>query len=151
MNPKGELSQWEIVLVDFPFVDLTSRKLRPALVASNKELNRISNAIVVLQITSNLNSGFAEYNVGITDRDVIRYAGTRPLRPSLIKPYVVFTLEKSLIRKRIGVLREEKIQEVKEGLKRVFGLYGQPMRVSSPLGRNFPHHPERSGEEGLKS
>ncbi|NJE03813.1 type II toxin-antitoxin system PemK/MazF family toxin [Thermococcus sp. MV11] len=107
---------------DFPFVDLTSRKLRPALVASNKELNRISNAIVVLQITSNLNSGFAEYNVGITDRDVIRYAGTRPLRPSLIKPYVVFTLEKSLIRKRIGVLREEKIREVKEGLKRVFGL-----------------------------
>jgi len=122
MNPRGELSQWEIVLVDFPFFDLTSRKLRPVLVVSNKELNRISNAVVVLQITSNLKSGFAEYNIGITDGDVIRYAGTRPLRPSVVKPYVVFTLEKSLIRKRIGVLREEKIQEVKEGLERVFGL-----------------------------
>ena len=122
MNPRGELSQWEIVLVDFPFVDLRSRKLRPVLVVSNKELNRISNAVVVLQITSNLKSGFAEYNIGITDGDVIRYAGTRPLRPSVVKPYIVFTLEKSLIRKRIGVLREEKIQKVKEGLERVFGL-----------------------------
>ncbi|WP_297470562.1 type II toxin-antitoxin system PemK/MazF family toxin [Thermococcus sp.] len=123
MNPRGELSQWEIVLVEFPFVELTGRKLRPALVVSNNELNRISNAVVVLQITSNLKGGFAQYNVDITDRDVIRYTGTRPLRPSLIKPYVVFTLEKSLIRKRIGVLREEKIrEEVKEGLKRVFSL-----------------------------
>ena len=122
MNPRGELSQWEIVLVEFPFVELTGRKLRPALVVSNNELNRISNAVVVLQITSNLKGGFAQYNVDITDRDVIRYTGTRPLRPSPIKPYVVFTLEKSLIRKRIGVLREEKIREVKEGLKRVFSL-----------------------------
>ncbi|MFA4700324.1 type II toxin-antitoxin system PemK/MazF family toxin [Pyrococcus kukulkanii] len=63
-----------------------------------------------------------EYNIKITDNDVIRYPGTKPLRPSLIKPYVIFTIEKSLIRKRIGILKREKVIEVKESLRRIFEL-----------------------------
>ncbi|QDA30632.1 type II toxin-antitoxin system PemK/MazF family toxin [Thermococcus indicus] len=122
MKPRGELSQWEIVLIEFPFVDLRNRKLRPALVVSNDELNRISNAVVVLQITSNLGSGFVEYNVVITDRDVVRYPGTKPIKPSVVKPYVVFALDKRLVRKRLGVLNEKKVLEVKEGLRKTFGL-----------------------------
>ncbi len=122
MSPRNELRQWEVVLVEFPFVDLVGRKLRPALIVSNDELNGVSNAVIALQITSNLRSGFAEYNVLITDRDVARYSGTRPIKPSIVKPYVVFTLDKKLVRKRLGVLKEEKVAEVKEGLRRAFGL-----------------------------
>ncbi|MFA4647205.1 type II toxin-antitoxin system PemK/MazF family toxin [Pyrococcus kukulkanii] len=122
MNQRNELLQWEIVLLDFPFVDLIGKKLRPALIASNNNLNKISNAVIALQITSNIRSGFTEYNIKITDNDVIRYPGTKPLRPSLIKPYVIFTIEKSLIRKRIGILKREKVIEVKESLRRIFDL-----------------------------
>ncbi|WP_068322109.1 type II toxin-antitoxin system PemK/MazF family toxin [Pyrococcus kukulkanii] len=85
MNQRNELLQWEIVLLDFPFVDLIGKKLRPALIASNNNLNKISNAVIALQITSNIRSGFMEYNIKITDNDVMRYPGTKPLRPSLIK------------------------------------------------------------------
>ncbi|CUX77518.1 type II toxin-antitoxin system PemK/MazF family toxin [Thermococcus chitonophagus] len=125
MNQRNELLQWGIVLLDFPFVDLIGKKLRPALIASNNNLNKISNAVIALQITSNIRSGFMKYNIKITDNDVIRYPGTKPLRPSLIKPYVIFTIEKSLIRrirKRIGILKREKVIEVKESLGRIFDL-----------------------------
>jgi len=116
MSLRNELRQWEVVLVEFPFVDLVGR------IVSNDGLNGVSNAVIALQMTSNLGSGFAEYNVLITDRDVARYPRTRPIKPSLVKPYVVFTLDKKFVRKRLGVLKEEKVAEVKEGLRRAFGL-----------------------------
>lgn len=64
MIPPGELPQWKIVLLGFPFVDLTNRKLRPVLIVSNDEINRTSNAVVALQITSNLGSGFRSTTSG---------------------------------------------------------------------------------------
>ena len=120
IKPKGDLQQWEIILLEFPFTDLRKKKLRPVLIVSNNILNKISNSVVAVQITSNLSSGFKEYNVLLSDSDVNRYEGTQPLYPSLIKPYVIFTTEKQLVRKRIGLLKPHKIKEVKESLKRVF-------------------------------
>ena len=120
IKPKEALQQWEIILLEFPFTNLRKKKLRPVLIVSNNILNKISNSVVAVQITSNLSSGFKEYNVLLSDSDVNRYEGTQPLYPSLIKPYVIFTIEKQLVKKRIGLLKPHKIKEVKESLKRVF-------------------------------
>ncbi|RLF85824.1 hypothetical protein DRN48_02125 [Thermococci archaeon] len=38
-------------MVEFPFVDLVQEKLRPALIIPNDSLNKISNSVVVVQIT----------------------------------------------------------------------------------------------------
>ncbi|WP_457753709.1 type II toxin-antitoxin system PemK/MazF family toxin [Thermococcus sp.] len=122
IKPKGDLQQWEIILLEFPFTNLRKKKLRPVLIVSNNVLNKISNSIVAVQITSNLSSGFKEYNVLLSDSDVNRYAGTQPMYPSMIKPYVIFTIEKQLVKKRIGILKPHKIKEVKEGLKKVFSV-----------------------------
>ncbi len=120
IKPEGAPKQWEIVLVEFPFTDLRQKKLRPVLIVSTDTLNLISNSVVTLQITSNLSSGFEEYNVLLFDSDVNRYAGTLPMYPSLIKPYIIFTIEKQVIKKRIGWLKPQKIEEVKKILKKIF-------------------------------
>ncbi|KUK00128.1 MAG: Uncharacterized protein XD43_0216 [Thermococcales archaeon 44_46] len=122
IKPKRNLQQWEIILLEFPFTNLRKKKLRPVLIVSNNVLNKISNSIITVQITSNLPSGFKEYNVLLSDSDVNRYAGTQPLYQSVIKPYVVFTIEKQMVKKRLGVLKPHKIKEVKESMKKVFSI-----------------------------
>ncbi|CAI1494180.1 putative Endoribonuclease EndoA (plasmid) [Thermococcus nautili] len=117
----GEVHQWEIVTVDFPFFDSNRRKRRPALVISNDHFNRISKGVVVVQITSNLESGFSEYNIKITEKDVTLY-GDSYLKPSIIKPYVIFTVDKSEIYWVIGRLSNEKIREVQEVLRAIYSL-----------------------------
>ncbi|MGC9104786.1 MAG: type II toxin-antitoxin system PemK/MazF family toxin [Candidatus Methanodesulfokora sp.] len=121
-KPHGGLRQWEIIMVEFPFVDLVQKKFRPALIISNDALNKMSNSVVVVQITSNLSSGFREYNISLSDSDVIRYGETPPMYQSIIKPYIIFTVDKRLIRRRIGLLKPEKIKEVKESMKRIFSI-----------------------------
>jgi len=122
LKPHEGLKQWEIIMVGFPFVNLVQKKLRPALIISNDALNRISNSVVVVQITSNLFSGFKEYNIPLSDSDVIRYEGTLPMYQSMIKPYIIFTIDKRLVGRRIGLLKPEKIKEVKESMKRIFSI-----------------------------
>jgi mRNA interferase MazF len=49
-----KVKQREIILINFPFSDLTGAKVRPALVISNNPYNRTNLDTVVLAITSNL-------------------------------------------------------------------------------------------------
>jgi len=117
-----ELFQREIVLLPFPFDDLTKAKTRPALIVSSDEFNKISRTVIVVEITSNLKSGFQEYNVIIGDNNVRRYPKTKPIIPSIVKPYVIFAVNKRLIIKKIGALEEDKFKEVIEKLKRALNI-----------------------------
>ncbi|ASJ17054.1 MazF family transcriptional regulator [Thermococcus chitonophagus] len=114
-----EFKRGEIVLLPFPFDDLTKAKTRPALIVSSNDFNRISRTVIVVEITSNLKSGFQELNVLIDDKDINRYPGTKPIIPSIIKPYVIFSINKRLIMKKIGMLKEGKLEEVFEKFRAV--------------------------------
>jgi mRNA interferase MazF len=116
------LKRGEVILLPFPFNDLQNVKTRPALVLSSESFNRKSNSIIVAQITSNLKSGFKGLNVLIVDEDLDRYSGTRPIIPSIVKPYMVFSVNKRMAIKRIGLLRREKLAEVYKSLMKVFNL-----------------------------
>jgi mRNA-degrading endonuclease toxin of MazEF toxin-antitoxin module len=48
----NNLDQGSVVLVDFTYSNQQQSKLRPALVVSNSEYNRISRDIVVMKIIS---------------------------------------------------------------------------------------------------
>ncbi len=75
----------------------------------------------MVQITSNLRSGFEEYNILIDNEDLEVCYGNRPIRRSLIKPYRIFAIEKSKVVKKIGKLSERKFKEVLEKLTAVLG------------------------------
>ena len=102
--------QGDILIVPFPFSDLSSIRYRPVLVLSNNSDNIFSDDIIICGITSNLkdtkhsvlidNSSLKEGNIPITSR---------------IKIDKLFTIEKNLIKKKIGRINKETFEKVESG------------------------------------
>lgn len=86
----------KIVLVPFPFTDLTSTKLRPALVLLERELD-----IVVVFISSKIPS-FPSTDFILVDTDHPEYGLTGLKVPSVIRPDKVCTLLKELVIGELG-------------------------------------------------
>ena len=63
-----KINQRDIVLINFPFSDLSGAKVRPALVLSNDRYNSTSLDAVVLASTSNLSR--LDYSVLVTNSDL---------------------------------------------------------------------------------
>ena len=84
---------------------------------SSDELNSISNDLVVLKITSK--SHFKEFQVELTQNDLLR---GKLKKKSFIDCSLVFTVEESLVIKRIAKLTPKKLQEAKNILKRTFDI-----------------------------
>jgi len=99
--------QREIVLVPFPYSDLSSFKRRPVLIISNNTYNANFPDILVAVITSNLFKD--KYSVSLINDDL--EMGLLP-EPSIIKCHKLFTIEQSQILKRFSILNEEKFDEV---------------------------------------
>lgn len=84
--------QREIVLVPFPFSDLSSSKRRPVLIISNNYYNDKFPDVLVCVITSNHFQD--EYSVVLDDADL--EVGILPER-SIIKCHKLFTIEQTQI------------------------------------------------------
>ena len=110
--------QGEILLLELPFTDYLGKKLRPVLVVSSNELNEISNDLIVLKITGSPH--FEEFQVELDGGDLLR---GKLKKKSFIDYSSVFTVETSLIIKSIGEISPEKMDEVRETLKRALGIY----------------------------
>lgn len=96
------LDPGEIVLVPFPFTDLTSSKTRPALVLSCAPYNEASRDAILLGMTSNLAN--SDHSVLIDNEDL---ASGRLVATSRVKVDKVVTLEQRLIRRTVGKLEPE--------------------------------------------
>ena len=93
--------QRDIVLVPFPFSDLSNRKVRPVLILSNDVYNRQSADVVVCGLTANLRTAPYSIIVDITD---IEQPGTLRHK-SRIKADMIVSLEHSLLVKQIARLK----------------------------------------------
>ncbi|MBI4360192.1 type II toxin-antitoxin system PemK/MazF family toxin [Candidatus Micrarchaeota archaeon] len=91
--------QNEVVLVPFPFSDLTGTKQRPALVISNDKVNKSEDRICCL-ITSNAPKD------GVLVSSTALRQGSLPFK-SWVKPQRIFTVSQRLIRKRICTVSNE--------------------------------------------
>ena len=90
----------EVVVVPFPFTDRRAEKRRPALVVSSGEFNRMHQQLILAMITSAQGPTWSS-DVELADW---RKAGlTVPCKVRL----KLFTLENSLILRRVGVLSGE--------------------------------------------
>lgn len=86
-------NQREIVLIPFPYSDLTGFKKRPALILSNSKLNKTEDRICCL-ITSQ------KTNQGILINKKFIEEGTLPFK-SWIKPQRIFTIDQNIIIKKL--------------------------------------------------
>jgi mRNA interferase MazF len=114
MNPMDygsnvlKVKQREIILIKFPFSDLTGTKIRPALVISNNGYNESSLDAFVLAITSNLSPNL--YKIIIENKDLEN--GNLPVK-SAIRVDKPFSVLQSKILKIQAKVKAEKMQEVK--------------------------------------
>ncbi|MEA3359083.1 MAG: type II toxin-antitoxin system PemK/MazF family toxin [Thermodesulfobacteriota bacterium] len=96
--------KWEIALVPFPFTDLTTTKKRPALIISPNEYNEKSDVVIVF-ITSKLD---LEYRIG--DYKIQEWEKSNLPKPSMLRMKFA-TIDKSIIRKKLGRLSENDVKE----------------------------------------
>jgi mRNA interferase MazF len=104
----------DIVLVPFPFTDLSSSKRRPALVISPDTFNDQMEDVVVAAITSQLTN---EYAVTIDQSDCVD--GILP-KTSVLKLAKVFTIHSTLVIKKLCALRGEKLAAILGELRQFF-------------------------------
>jgi len=101
--------QRQIVLVPFPYSDLSSTKRRPVLVVSNDSYNSAFDDVLVCVITSNLRKD--EYSVTLSNDDL--EIGVLP-ESSVVKSHKLFTIHKDKILKTFGLVKAEYFQHVAE-------------------------------------
>jgi len=102
-----KFNQREIVLVPFPYSDLSAVKKRPVVVISNNKFNETSEDLVVVAITSKIYSD--EYSVSINDNDL--EFGQMP-EQSVIKVAKFFTISKNKIVKKFSIINEDAFSKV---------------------------------------
>jgi mRNA interferase MazF len=85
--------QKDIVLIPFPYTDLSISKRRPALIISNERVNKMQDRICCL-ITTNPHKD----DLTITKDSFVE--GTLPYK-SFIKPHRIFTIDENIIIKKL--------------------------------------------------
>jgi len=105
------------VILPFPFTDLTTVKQRPALVLSADWFNVSRGDCVVAAITSQIPFDLQPDEYRLSANDLL--AGGL-LKPSLLRLGKLFTISKSLLRRRLGTLSKTTMVVILEQVKQVF-------------------------------
>lgn len=104
--------QKEIVLVPFPYSDLTATKRRPVLIVFNDGYNRKFHDVVVSAITSNQ---FQDaYSVELKNEDL--EIGVLP-ESSVVKTHKLFTIHQGKIIKKFSLVKSDYFKQITEKIK----------------------------------
>tara|TARA_Y100000310_G_scaffold335053_1_gene416178 strand:- start:1099 stop:1431 length:333 start_codon:yes stop_codon:yes gene_type:complete len=101
----------DVVVIPFPFSDLSNTKRRPALVAANIK----GDDLILCQITSYKKRDM--YSINLKEEDITK--GKLDISSS-IRPNRLFTADKSIIEYTLGSLTKTKIKEVENKLVDMF-------------------------------
>ena len=115
--PGIEYKQREIVLVPFPYSDLSSSKKRPALIISNNNYNATFDDVIVCVITSNLFKD--EFSLSLNNSD-LEY-GILP-EESVVKAHKLFTIQKTKIIKKFSFVNETCFKNLIVVLNKLFDI-----------------------------
>ena len=105
----------DIVLVPFPFTDQSQTKKRPAVVISSKAYNSERPDLIITAVTSQIKS-----TAIIGEVIVQNWQAAGLLKPSAIKP-VITTIEKPLVIRTMGRLKDEDQNALRESLRVILG------------------------------
>ena len=111
-----KLESGVIVLINFPFTDLQSSKVRPALVLSAK-----GEDVIIVGIFSKVSEELRESWIKIDEFNAA-FHQTGLKRKSIIKTEKIAVVHQSLIRKKLGYLSPELMQRVKQILRKTLEI-----------------------------
>ncbi|MCX7968085.1 MAG: type II toxin-antitoxin system PemK/MazF family toxin [Armatimonadetes bacterium] len=104
----------DVVLVPFPFTDLSAQRVRPEVIVSTSEYERQTGNIIVAQITSRPRNLATDYTL----QD---WQAAGLLRPSTVRAKLA-TISVSLVQFRTGRLTNRDMKEVDNRLRLALGL-----------------------------
>ena len=104
-----------IVLVPFPVTDQTTVKKRPAIVVSSDAYHHDRQDVILMAVTSQVRSA-----TGVGECAIGGWKDAGLLKPSVVKP-VVATLERHLVLRTLGTLRDDDRSALRRALLTVFG------------------------------
>lgn len=107
-------NQREIILVPFPYTDLTSAKQRPALIISNSGVNKTEDRICCL-ITSN------QFNSGVLLEQKDFENGKLPFK-SWVKPNRIFSVNEKIIKKKLCTINKSFHNRILQEINRLLEL-----------------------------
>ncbi|MBI1871612.1 MAG: type II toxin-antitoxin system PemK/MazF family toxin [Chlamydiae bacterium] len=111
------LSRGDVVLLSFPFTDLSSQKVRPAVVLSRESYNNKGEDIIVCSVTSNINRQ-GLFNIKIDDsHPEFSISGFK--LPSAIIVDKIHSLHNSLVKRKLGSLGQKTLSKIEKILKEI--------------------------------
>ena len=106
-----EFMKGDVVVIPFPFSDLSEQKRRPALVVADLD----SDDIILCEITGR--TRIDKYSILLGQQD-FEEGGLKV--ESIIRPNILFTADKSIIAYKAGELKEAKARQVTKELITIF-------------------------------
>ncbi len=107
----GRFIKGDVVVLPFPFSDLTANKKRPALVVANL----IGDDLIVCLITSQ--NAKDSYATSLSNTD---FASGNLKHLSNIRPNRLFTADANIVLYRIGTLEKKKLEAVTKKIVEIF-------------------------------
>lgn len=111
-NPGTTLEPGNIVLIPFPFSDLSSVKKRPVLVLTMPDRH---SDFIAAGITS------VEQKTGAVPLDAAKLLRGRLPRKSWIRTDKIFTLSSDIVVKEFGAVREDVFRQIMQAICRTIG------------------------------
>ncbi len=104
------LMKGDVVVLPFPFSDLSASKKRPAFIITPLE----GDDVILCQITSS--AKYDKYSLTIELSDFKK--GSIKLK-SMVRPNRLFTADKSIILYKAGSLKDKKIREIEDSIVKI--------------------------------
>ena len=120
MRLSAILHRGDIVLVPFPFTDLTGRKVRPAVIVSP---DPVGEDIILAFITSVVPSSLLSTDF-LLEQSHLEFLLTGLRAASVFRMAKLVTLHRSLILRRLGKAGPQIQQDLDQCLERAIGLQG---------------------------
>lgn len=105
----------DVVLVPFPFTDQSTTKQRPAVVVSSTRYHAERSDLILMAVTS-----LQRESPPVGELSVRGWQAAGLLKPSAIKP-ILATIEKRLVRKRLGMLNDDDRAGLRHALALILG------------------------------
>lgn len=108
----------DVVLVPFPYTDLSAAKTRPAVVVSSDLYHRIRSELLLAFISSQVAQAHPALDYVLLD-----WQSAGLLKPSLVRPRIA-AVEPALVAYHVGALSARDLQEVDQRLR--LALFDNP-------------------------
>ncbi|MEK6892814.1 MAG: type II toxin-antitoxin system PemK/MazF family toxin [Nanoarchaeota archaeon] len=109
------INQKDVVLLPYPFSNLEQKKLRPSVVISNNNFNKICNDFIAVPLTSVIKD--EPFSLAINQNN---FRNGKLIKPSRVRLDKIFSVERRLVQMKIGDVNDTFFDKLRSEIIEVF-------------------------------